>query len=93
MAQLQEVGLGTPKLTEPNPTTNALKTQEPLSEQANAKKLIKLESEKGIKAEALKKLNFDEIKKLIDESPNNGKDIIVIGDDNLTTQSRNPNRL
>ncbi|WRC52419.1 DUF3519 domain-containing protein [Helicobacter pylori] len=38
MAQLQEVGLGTPKLTEPNPTTNALKTQEPLSpiEQANA---------------------------------------------------------
>ncbi len=37
MAQLQGVGLGTPKLTEPNPTTNALKTQEPLSEQANAK--------------------------------------------------------
>ncbi|MFP6184683.1 DUF3519 domain-containing protein, partial [Helicobacter pylori] len=33
----------------PNPTTNALKTQEPLSEQANAKKLLKLESEKGIK--------------------------------------------
>ncbi|MGN8447007.1 DUF3519 domain-containing protein, partial [Helicobacter pylori] len=27
MAQLQGVGLGTPKLTEPNPTTNALKTQ------------------------------------------------------------------
>ncbi|GAA8900942.1 hypothetical protein BTM205_01410 [Helicobacter pylori] len=25
MAQLQGVGLGTPKLTEPNPTTNALK--------------------------------------------------------------------
>nr|WP_229017354.1 DUF3519 domain-containing protein [Helicobacter pylori] len=43
-------------------------------------------SEKGIKAEALKKLNFDEIKKLIDESPNNGKDIIVIGDDNLTPE-------
>ncbi|MGN8526206.1 DUF3519 domain-containing protein, partial [Helicobacter pylori] len=40
MAQLQGVGLGTPKLTEPNPTTNALKTQEPLSplEQANAEK-------------------------------------------------------
>ncbi|WP_101006388.1 DUF3519 domain-containing protein [Helicobacter pylori] len=38
MAQLQGVGLGTPKLTEPNPNTNALKTQEPLSpiEQANA---------------------------------------------------------
>ncbi|UOR88310.1 DUF3519 domain-containing protein [Helicobacter pylori] len=44
------------------------------------------ESEKGIKAEALKKLNFDEIKKLIDESPNNGKDIIVIGEDNLTPE-------
>ncbi len=29
MAQLQGVGLGTPKLTEPNPTTNALKKQEP----------------------------------------------------------------
>ncbi|GAA6964123.1 hypothetical protein [Helicobacter pylori] len=30
--------MGTPKLTEPNPNTNALKTQEPLSpiEQANA---------------------------------------------------------
>ncbi|WP_164857910.1 DUF3519 domain-containing protein, partial [Helicobacter pylori] len=70
----------------PNPTTNALKTQEPLSEQSNAKKLLKLESEKGIKAEVLKKLNFDEIKKLIDESPNNGKDIIVIGDDNLTPE-------
>ncbi len=40
MTQLQGVGLKTPKLTEPNPTTNALKTQEPLSplEQANAEK-------------------------------------------------------
>ncbi|GAA7717592.1 hypothetical protein JP0160_05530 [Helicobacter pylori] len=42
MAQLQGVGLGTPKLTEPNPTTNVLKTQDlsPL-EQANAEKLAK----------------------------------------------------
>ncbi|MCQ2862554.1 hypothetical protein JT200_00235 [Helicobacter pylori] len=40
MAQLQGVGLGTPKLTEPNPTTNAFKTQESLSplELANAEK-------------------------------------------------------
>ncbi|MCQ2907204.1 hypothetical protein JT124_05705 [Helicobacter pylori] len=40
MTQLQGVGLGTPKLTELNPTTNALKTQEPLSplELANAEK-------------------------------------------------------
>ncbi|GAA8411302.1 hypothetical protein HpNP44_13590 [Helicobacter pylori] len=51
-----------------------------------AVKDMQKESEKGSKAEALKKLNFDEIKKLIDESPNNGKDIIVIGDDNLTPE-------
>ncbi|GHQ67064.1 hypothetical protein VN0401_08230 [Helicobacter pylori] len=50
------------------------------------------ESEKGIKevrgksAKAVKKLHFDGIKKLIDESPNNGKDIIVIGEDNLTPE-------
>ncbi|GAA8206389.1 hypothetical protein HpKG132_05370 [Helicobacter pylori] len=69
---------------EPNPNINALKKQE--SEQAHAEKLRKLETGKGIKAEALKKLHFDEIKKLIDESPNNGKDIIVIGDDNLTPE-------
>ncbi|GAA8025394.1 hypothetical protein HpMS70_05210 [Helicobacter pylori] len=29
ISQLQGVGFGTPKLTEPNPTTNALKKQEP----------------------------------------------------------------
>ncbi len=51
-----------------------------------AVKDMQKESEKGLKAEALKKLDFDEIKKLIDESPNNGKDIIVIGDDNLTPE-------
>ncbi|MCQ2837685.1 DUF3519 domain-containing protein, partial [Helicobacter pylori] len=71
---------------EPNPTTNAIKIQEhsyPL-ELANAEKLAKLETKKETKAEAVKKLH--EIKKLIDESPNNGKDIIVIGDDNLTPE-------
>ncbi|WP_120870905.1 DUF3519 domain-containing protein, partial [Helicobacter pylori] len=74
-------------LDNPNPTTNALKTQEPLSEQSNAKKLAKLESEKGIKRDySDTDLSNDEIKKLIDESPNNGKDIIVIGDDNLTPE-------
>ncbi|WQV01721.1 DUF3519 domain-containing protein [Helicobacter pylori] len=51
-----------------------------------AVKDMQKESEKGIKAEAVQKLHFDEIKKLIDESPNNGKDIIVIGDDNLTPE-------
>ncbi|WP_223824579.1 DUF3519 domain-containing protein, partial [Helicobacter pylori] len=70
------INYSTSNLNNPNPTTNTLKKQEPLSEQANTKKPLKLESEKGIKKqkfEALKKLNFDEIKKLIDESPNNGK--------------------
>ncbi len=71
---------------EPNPTTNTIKTQEPLSEQANAKKLLKLETEKAFKAGAGEKLDFYEIKKLIDESPNNGKDIIVIGNNNLTPE-------
>ncbi|WP_158411036.1 DUF3519 domain-containing protein [Helicobacter pylori] len=57
-----------------------------------AVKDMQKDSEKGIKeaskksAEAVKKLHFDEIKKLIDESPNNGKDIIVIGEDNLTPE-------
>ncbi len=32
---------------EPNPTTNALKSQEPLSEQAKAEKLAKLEHERS----------------------------------------------
>ncbi|WQS65158.1 DUF3519 domain-containing protein [Helicobacter pylori] len=48
-----------------------------------AVKDMQKESEKGIKKQ---KLHFDEIKKLIDESPNNGKDIIVIGDNNLTPE-------
>ncbi|UOR27438.1 DUF3519 domain-containing protein [Helicobacter pylori] len=69
--------------SENNPTLNRL---------IQAVKDMQKESEKGIKevrkksAEAVKKLNFDEIKKLIDESPNNGKDIIVIGEDNLTPE-------
>ncbi|WQT41304.1 DUF3519 domain-containing protein [Helicobacter pylori] len=45
------------------------------------------ESEKGIKRDySDTSLSNDEIKKLIDESPNNGKDIIVIGEDNLTPE-------
>nr|WP_232728641.1 DUF3519 domain-containing protein [Helicobacter pylori] len=46
IAQLQEIGLEPSKLTEPNPTTNAYKNQEPLSplEQANAEKLRKLQN-------------------------------------------------
>ncbi|BAW77874.1 ftsH protease regulator HflK [Helicobacter pylori] len=89
MAQLQGVGLGTPKLTESNPTTNVLKTQEPKSplELAKAEKLAKLETEKRIKKDySDTHLSNIEIKKLIDESPNNGKDIIVIGEGNLTPE-------
>ncbi|WRD00662.1 DUF3519 domain-containing protein [Helicobacter pylori] len=62
---------------ENNPVLNRL---------VQAVKDMQKESEKGIKTEALKKLDFDEITKLIDESPNNGKDIIVIGYDNLTPE-------
>ncbi|MFP6165828.1 DUF3519 domain-containing protein, partial [Helicobacter pylori] len=74
---------------EPNPTTNAIKTQEPLShlEQANAEKLAKLETKKGIKAEALKKLNFDEVKKLIDESPRTGSSMPILGMQNLSAEA------
>ncbi|WQS80736.1 DUF3519 domain-containing protein [Helicobacter pylori] len=77
---------------ENNPTLKrlieAVKDMQKESEKGikEASKRSAKESEKGIKAEALKKLHFDEIKKLIDESPNNGKDIIVIGDDNLTPE-------
>ncbi|PUD86895.1 hypothetical protein C2R46_04325, partial [Helicobacter pylori] len=72
---------------EPNPTTNTIKKQEPLSEQANAKKLLKLETEKETKAEALKKLSFDEIKKLIDESPRTGGGMPILGMQNLNAEA------
>ncbi|MGL2583331.1 hypothetical protein ACOWOW_08060, partial [Helicobacter pylori] len=52
-----------------------------------AVKDMQKESKKGIKRETSDThLSNDEIKKLIDESPNNGKDIIVIGEDNLTPE-------
>ncbi|ADU81937.1 DUF3519 domain-containing protein [Helicobacter pylori] len=74
---------------EPDPTTNALKTQELLSslEQANAEKLAKLETEKETKAEAVKKLDFDEIKKLIDESPRTGSSMPILGMQNLNAEA------
>ncbi|NPS34104.1 DUF3519 domain-containing protein [Helicobacter pylori] len=87
MAQLQGVGLETPKLTEPNHTTNALKKQTPLSEQAKAEKLAKLENEKGSEAKAVKKLNFDEVKKLIDESPRTGSSMPILGMQNLNAEA------
>ncbi|EJB58455.1 hypothetical protein HPHPH36_1301 [Helicobacter pylori Hp H-36] len=75
-------------LIEPNPTTNAIKTQElsPL-ELANAEKLAKLETEKGTKAEAVKKLDFDGIKKLIDESPRTGSSMPILGMQNFTAEA------
>ncbi|PUD70806.1 DUF3519 domain-containing protein, partial [Helicobacter pylori] len=74
-------------LNNPNPTTNTIKTQEPLSEQANAKKLLKLETEEETKAEAVKKLDFDEIKKLIDESPRTGSSMPILGMQNLNAEA------
>ncbi|GAA7886232.1 hypothetical protein HpMS199_08500 [Helicobacter pylori] len=71
---------------EPNEINPSLKRliQAVKDMQKEKEKTIKQASKKS--AEAVKKLNFDEIKKLIDESPNNGKDIIVIGEDNLTPE-------
>ncbi|MGL2577509.1 DUF3519 domain-containing protein, partial [Helicobacter pylori] len=74
---------------EPNLTTNTIKTQEPLSplEQANAEKLAKLETEKAFKAEAGEKLDFNEIKKLIDESPRTGSSMPILGMQNLNAEA------
>ncbi|WP_208397880.1 DUF3519 domain-containing protein, partial [Helicobacter pylori] len=74
---------------EPNSTTNALKTQETLYpiEQANAKKLAKLETEKAFKAESGEKLDFDGIKKLIDESPRTGSSMPILGMQNLNAEA------
>ncbi|EQK94172.1 PBECR3 domain-containing polyvalent protein, partial [Helicobacter pylori] len=52
-----------------------------------AVKDMQKESEKGIKAEALKKLNFDEIKKLIDESPRTGSSMPILGMQNLNAEA------
>ncbi|AHZ30051.1 hypothetical protein EG64_05375 [Helicobacter pylori] len=52
-----------------------------------AVKDMQKESEKGIKAEALKKLHFDEIKKLIDESPRTGSSMPILGMQNLNTEA------
>ncbi|MEJ8596518.1 DUF3519 domain-containing protein [Helicobacter pylori] len=69
-----------------NETTKDATNLSPL-EQANAKKLLKLESEKGIKAEALKKLDFNGIKKLIDESPRTGSSMPILGMQNLSAEA------
>ncbi|WRE55298.1 DUF3519 domain-containing protein [Helicobacter pylori] len=66
---------------ENNPTLKRLIEAVKDMQKENAKGIK--ESEKGIKKQ---KFDFDEIKKLIDESPNNGKDIIMIGDDKLTPE-------
>ncbi|EJB49752.1 hypothetical protein HPHPA20_0604 [Helicobacter pylori Hp A-20] len=65
IAQLQEVGLEPSKLTGPNPTTNAIKTQEPLSplEQANAEKLAKLQREQEQSEQEFLKAKEQELKR------------------------------
>ncbi len=52
-----------------------------------AVKDMQKESEKGIKAEAIKKLSFDEIKKLIDESPRTGSSMPILGMQNLNAEA------
>ncbi|MCQ2645402.1 hypothetical protein JT103_07725, partial [Helicobacter pylori] len=52
-----------------------------------AVKDMQKESEKGIKDKAVKKLNFDEIKKLIDESPRTGSSIPILGMQNLNAEA------
>ncbi|EJC05838.1 hypothetical protein HPHPP13_1361 [Helicobacter pylori Hp P-13] len=94
IAQLQEVGLEPSKLTGPNPTTNALKTQELLSplEQANAEKLAKLESEakeseqEFLKAKEQEKQRKEALKKKLEHERGNAGNIesqtkIEVGED------------
>ncbi|WP_441756571.1 DUF3519 domain-containing protein [Helicobacter pylori] len=78
---------------ENNPTLNRLiqavkdMQKENKKEIKEASKKSAEETKKGIKRDySDTDLSNDEIKKLIDESPNNGKDIIVIGEDNLTPE-------
>ncbi|MGL2540667.1 DUF3519 domain-containing protein [Helicobacter pylori] len=79
---------------EPNPTTNALKTQEPLSplEQANAEKLAKLESEakeseqEFLKAKEQEKARKEALKKKLEHERGNAGNIesqtkIEVGED------------
>ncbi|EJC56736.1 DUF3519 domain-containing protein [Helicobacter pylori] len=81
-------------LIEPNPTTNAIKTQEPLSplEQANAEKLAKLESEalqseqEFLKAKEQEKQRKEALKKKLEHERGNAGNIesqtkIEVGED------------
>ncbi|MFP6233136.1 DUF3519 domain-containing protein [Helicobacter pylori] len=52
-----------------------------------AVKDMQKESEKGIKDKAVKKLHFDEIKKLIDESPRTGSSMPILGMQNLNAEA------
>ncbi|WQR85814.1 DUF3519 domain-containing protein [Helicobacter pylori] len=52
-----------------------------------AVKDMQKESEKGIKAEALKKLDFDEIKKFIDESLRTGSSMPILGMQNFNAEA------
>ncbi len=99
ISQLQEVGLEPSKLTEPNPTTNALKKQDlsPL-EQANAEKLAKLESDKLESEKEFTRLKEQEqarkeaLKKKLEHERGNAGNIesqtkIEVGED-IPTQSQ-----
>ncbi|GAB0031936.1 hypothetical protein Hpyangon132_02900 [Helicobacter pylori] len=81
------------ELNENNPTLNrllqAVKDMQKESEKGSkeaSKKAIE-ETEKEAKAEAVKKLSFDEIKKLIDESPRTGSSMPILGIQNLNAEA------
>ncbi len=78
---------------ESNPTLKrllqAVKDMQKESEKGSkeaSKKAIE-ETEKEAKAEAVKKLSFDEIKKLIDESPRTGSSMPILGIQNLNAEA------
>ncbi|WQV24528.1 DUF3519 domain-containing protein [Helicobacter pylori] len=100
IAQLQEVGLEPSKLTGSNPTTNTIKTQEPLSplELANAEKLAKLQREQEqseqefLKAKEQETKRKEALKKKLEHERGNAGNIesqtkIEVGED-IPTQTQ-----
>ncbi|AFI05074.1 putative barnase/colicin E5 family endoribonuclease [Helicobacter cetorum] len=70
---------------ENNHTTENLTTKEP-NKEANTLKAYNESFENKNKEKNMKKLSFDEIKQLIDNAPTKGKDILLIGNENLTPE-------
>ncbi len=79
--------------SEHNPTLNrlivAVKDMQKEHEKGlkEASKQVIEETEEEVKEEAVKKLSFDEIKKLIDESPRTGSSMPILGMQNLNAEA------